>query len=166
MTLLVARFDKQNNIPYHEETCSVKEVFIWMVLERTKIFVWKWETDRLIYAVVERSLAEKKYRPHLSGAWAHDQWGCAAQCSSITAIVMWELDKCELVFCTTYWLNTLQYISTLYEMSWSEEFEMCDVYFNVIHFFNFMWHFKDHIRPQGHFPIKTKWQYFSLYKDI
>ena len=28
------------NIPYYEETC-LKEVFIWMVLERTKIFVWK-----------------------------------------------------------------------------------------------------------------------------
>ena len=107
---------------------------------------------------------KKNYR--LSGTWAHDLGDCGAHCSTITAIIIWGLEKRELMRGTTYWMNTLQYISTLYEMSWSEEFEMCDDYFNVIHFFNFMWHFKDHILPQGHFPIKTKWQCFSLYKDV
>lgn len=38
--------------------------------------------------------------------------------------------------------------------------------YNVIHFFNFMWHLKDHIWTGGHFPIKAKWECFSLSKDI
>jgi len=104
--------------------------------------------------------------------WDLSTWAVRLCCTVLyhqSLMIIWELDKFKIYFVSlTEWMTTktLLYISTLYEISWSEEFEMCNDYYNVIHFFNFMWHLKDHTWTQGHFPIKAKWECFSLSKDI
>ena len=115
---------------------------------------WKWVT----YSIMQRKI------PGKNGTWACDLWDCTTHCSTIRAINIWELGKCNFVPHTED--NKYLYICNWCEMwSWAAEFEIVDDLTNIIHLHNVTLH--ELYFSSGEIPIKTKIvAFFSLYKDM